>query len=211
VQAGELAALDAAFTDVDIYTTLLHYHDKIKHTLYDNAHEVANAVKQMLIFIGNHVGKKLKFNPGSRQHELSAGRFPQMAPQADEKKLKYSVPPWVASAANQTEIDELTKTLKVPTGWPDVRKIFEHKLFMKSSENMLLAGSAGAYLLRLMDIEDDYKELFIKFVHLLERYNACTSFFLHSVRFSACTSFFLPLYAFFSFACFIMHIMRLIA
>ena len=72
---------------------------------------------------------------------------------------------------------------------------------MKSSENMLLAGSAGAYLLRLMDITDDYKELFIKFVHLLERYNACTCILLLCVLYYAYD-------ATYCIVCFILHVMR---
>ena len=85
---------------------------------------------------------------------------------------------------------------------------------MKSSENMLLAGSAGAYLLRLMDITDDYKELFIKFVHLLERYNACTCFFMHMMRYNACTCILLLCLlhyacdAIYCIVCFILHVMR---
>ena len=168
VLAGELDASDAAFTDVDIYTTSLSYHNKIKHQLYDNGHEVPNAIKQTLIYIGDHAGKKLKFTPKAREYELSVGRFKQLAP--DPNGRKYPQAPWVASTTNQEAIDKLTTTLKVPDGWPGLRKIFKHKLFMKSSEHMLLAGAAGAYLLRTMDIDDAYKEMFIDFFYLLERY-----------------------------------------
>jgi hypothetical protein len=44
------------YTDVDLYTTHLWYHDKIMHTLYDAAHEEANTVQQSLIWITNHAG-----------------------------------------------------------------------------------------------------------------------------------------------------------
>lgn len=56
VLTGESRAKDEPYNNVDLYTTHLWYHNKIQHTLYDGAHELANTIQQMLIWITNQVG-----------------------------------------------------------------------------------------------------------------------------------------------------------
>ena len=197
---GEVGPDDSPYTDVDIYTTLLWYHDKIKHTMYDNAHQFSNAIKQSLIFMGNHAGKKLKFNQTHREYEQGLGRFEQLSPDPEEKKaLKYPKPPWVVSASIQKAIDYLTTILKVPSSWPAVRKIFEHTLRMKSSETMLLAGPVGAYFLRLSGIDATYMAAFIEFFSLIERYSPspCHVCIRPSMLYFASHAFFYPPHLFF--------------
>ena len=156
-----------AYRDVDLYTVNLWYHDKIKHTLYDSAHEFANTIKQILIFICNKAGKKSNFKDSRRDYEMDVlGRFPNLAPNADRKRPPL---PWVAPPKNVAEIDSLVHTLRVPSNWPNVRKIFTDCLRMKTAELLLLAGDTGAYFLRLMDIDAEYKNLFIELLHLLEK------------------------------------------
>ena len=52
VQQGAAKKKDEAYHDVDIFTVALWYHDKVKDNMYDNAHQFANAIKQLLIFLG---------------------------------------------------------------------------------------------------------------------------------------------------------------
>ena len=207
VLTGVSGPKEEPYIDVDIYTTLLWYHNKIKHTLYDAAHELANIIKQMFIWISNHVGEMLsnymlayffshdaycllhnyiiyvrcipllvvgdavKFPHSTRQYEMNVlGRFENLLP---TEERKYPQPPWVCDQVRIKELDALIDTgrLKVPTGWPPVRKI-EHVLFWKTSENLLFAGDAGAYLLRLLKFDETYKEKFIELLLLLKRYTA---------------------------------------
>ena len=68
VLTGESRAKDEPYTDVDLYTTHLWYHNKIQHTLYDVAHEVANTIQQILIWSTNHVGTLWMIIPFSVCH-----------------------------------------------------------------------------------------------------------------------------------------------
>ena len=154
-----------AYWDVDLYTTSLWYHDKILHTLYDNAHQFANVILQTLIFVGNYAGQQVRFKPKQREYECKVlGRFQVLT---DSGKTTTR-PPWVASKENQAEIDELASSLKVPSSWAPVRKIFEHKLHMKSAEKLQLGGNMGAYFIRLMDIDIEYKNAFIELMYALQ-------------------------------------------
>ena len=159
-------AKDEAYHDVDIFTTALWYHNKVKDNLYDSAHQFANAIKQLLIYIGNKAGNAVRFKDKHREYEIQQlGRFAADLGPTDERK--FPKPPWVA--LNLVEIDAVCKKLRVPSNWPRVRKIFKDALRMKSAELLLLAGDAGAYFVRIMGIRADYKEVFIDLLRLLER------------------------------------------
>ena len=117
------------------------------------------------------VGDAVKFPHSTRQYEMNVlGRFENLLP---TEERKYPQPPWVCEQVRIKELDALIDIgrLKVPTGWPPVRKI-EHVLFWKTSENLLFAGDAGAYLLRLLKFDETYKEKFIELLLLLKRYTA---------------------------------------
>jgi hypothetical protein len=74
VESGESTATSEAYKAVDIFTELLWYHDKNKHVIYDNAHQFANVLKQMMNSIKNRTKKdKLQFNTVIRQRELDNG------------------------------------------------------------------------------------------------------------------------------------------
>jgi ornithine carbamoyltransferase len=63
-----------AYYRVDIFTELLWYHNKNKHVLYDNAHQFANVLKQMMNTIKNRTKKdKLQFNANIRKVERKNG------------------------------------------------------------------------------------------------------------------------------------------
>jgi hypothetical protein len=65
-----------AYYRVDIFTELLWYHNKNKHVLYDNAHQFANVLKQMMNTIKNRTKKdKLQFNANIRRVELKQGNY----------------------------------------------------------------------------------------------------------------------------------------
>ena len=114
-------------------------------------------------------GDKMKFKQSVRQYEMDdLGRFADLRP---TEERKYPPPPWVCPPARVKEIDSMISSgvLRVPSSWPPVRKL-EHTLHMKTSECLLLAGDAGAYLLRLMSLQDAYTEKFIELLLLLKRY-----------------------------------------
>ena len=70
VANGETAEKDEAFKDVDVYTMMLCYHDKIRHTYYDLAHQFANVIKHMLNYMKNKTtSNSVLFNPAKREHE----------------------------------------------------------------------------------------------------------------------------------------------
>jgi hypothetical protein len=65
-------------------------------------------------------------------------------------------------------MDGIPAHLKTPSPWPPVRK-FSEVGSMKTSEIMLWAGDAGAYFLRHMDINADYKTFFIDLLRMTQR------------------------------------------
>ena len=74
MESGESDSKAEAYRSVDIFTRLLWYHDKNKHVLYDNAHQFANVLKQMMNLIKNRTKKdKLHFNENIRKFELAQG------------------------------------------------------------------------------------------------------------------------------------------
>lgn len=176
VLTGEADAKHEAFKDVDVFTTTLWYHDKIKHNMYDLAHQFANVVKQHLRYMRNTKKSsggqsKAVFDAAHRRYEVEKlQRFPDLA--NDPSRIGNVNPkaPWVSPAENQKQIDSLPAMLKQPSNWPQLRKIYKDQGFMKTSETLLLAGDVGAYLLRFSGIEPVYRDLFIENLRLIERY-----------------------------------------
>jgi hypothetical protein len=77
VETGASDVKEEAYRAVDIFTRLLWYHDKNKHVLYDNAHQFANVLKQMMNLIKNRTKQdKLHFTANMRKFELSQGTQP---------------------------------------------------------------------------------------------------------------------------------------
>jgi len=183
VLTGQSQRNQEAFSDVDIYTTHLWYHDKIQHTLYDQAHQLANVMKQLLqLFRGKTVSKTgaktIFFNAKRREFEtVRLGRFPDLKRNEKPKKNEKTNPdpPWVVEDGRQDAIDALTKILKVPTGWPRLRQMFKNCKSMKTAEVLMLAGPAGAYFLRLMGLDSDYTELFVELVYTVHKLMLKTS------------------------------------
>ena len=88
VRQGEAPEKDEAFKDVDLHTTMLWYHNKIKHTLYDLAHQLANVLKHILKFLKDKQKHDKKvFTPEARAYEVETlGRFPELAENKGKKK-----------------------------------------------------------------------------------------------------------------------------
>jgi hypothetical protein len=73
--AKESLEKNEAYKAVDIFTRKLWYHNKNKHVLYDNAHQFANVLKQMMNAIKNRTKKdKLLFSNAIRERELGFGK-----------------------------------------------------------------------------------------------------------------------------------------
>ena len=175
VRRGEAKEKDEAYKDVDHHTTMLWYHDKIKHTLYDLAHQLANVLKQILKFSKDKQKQDRKvFTPDARAYEVETlGRFPELAEKKGKKQKgesKWPKPPWVSPPANQDDVNSLPGRVQYPTGWPALRAIFLDLGFMKTSETLLLAGDVGAYVLRHAGIAPEYRDLFIEVLRVIERY-----------------------------------------
>ena len=175
VRQGEAKEKDEAFKDVDHHTSMLWYHDKIKHTLYDLAHQLANVLKHILKFMKNKQKKdKQVFTPAARAYEVETlGRFPHLAKRVGKQRKGvplYSKAPWVSPQVNQDELDSLPDKVGYPTNWPALRAIYKDLGFMKTSETLLLAGDVGAYVLRHAGIDPEYRDLFIEVLRVIERY-----------------------------------------
>jgi hypothetical protein len=177
-QRGESNKKSSAYYDVDWFTQMLNYHNKISHTIYDLAHEFSNVIKQMLNLIMNKTKKdKLSFTPARRKYENETlGRFPNLRPvttrsTTDKTKTttSYPRPGWVASKHGIAAVDGLPNVCKVPRGWAKFRKMFEHLGPAKTAETLLLAGDVGAYLMRQLDIDIDIRDLLIRMLRLIER------------------------------------------
>lgn len=174
VLSGEASKKDEAFHDVDHHTMMLWYHDKIKHTLYDLAHEFANVIKHMFNWMKDTTTKdKKRFTSALRAYELNQmNRFQGLRPQeaAPGRLLrKYPSPPWTASRLSQANVDGLPAVCKVPIGWPAYRKMFADLGHAKTSESILLAGDVGAYTLRHCDVDSNIRALFIRVLRLIQR------------------------------------------
>ena len=172
---GVSKEVDEAYKDVDIYTTSLWYHDKIKHTLYDLAHQFANVVKHILKYMKNKKkADKTVFPPQARAYEVDKlGRFPDLAAVTGRRRKgvkKYSSLPWVSPPDRQELLDTLPEILKQPSKWPPLRSMFRDLGFMKTSETLLLAGDAGAYMLRLTGADPEYIKLYVQVLRIIQRY-----------------------------------------
>lgn len=110
VLAGAEKAKEA-FHDVDVFTTELWYHDKIKHQLCDLAHQISNVLKTLWSWIFGSIADQTKF-PDTRQaySRLKNRRFPELWPNS---KNKLKRPKWRASAKDIEQIDSLPKHCKV--------------------------------------------------------------------------------------------------
>ncbi len=175
VLSGKSVKKEEAYRD-DVYTTDLWYHDEILYTMYDLAHQFGNIIKHMLNYIRNKNKKgQVKFSPEVRTYETETlqrfeGLRADMRPKKDRgKEPKFPKAPWVANKQVQNAIDELIPQLKLPSCYPGVRSVFVDLGFMKTAEILLLAGDAGAYILSHLDIQDDYRDLFIE-LRLIARY-----------------------------------------
>jgi hypothetical protein len=76
VESGEALMRDEAYRAVDVFTLLLWYHKKNEHAFYDNAHQFANIIKQLMKGIKNrNASDKLDFCPEIRKGELQQGSY----------------------------------------------------------------------------------------------------------------------------------------
>jgi hypothetical protein len=172
--AHETAKKQEAFYDVDVFTQLLPYFDRIKHNVYGQEHQFNNVIKQILTVVKNHKAQnELVFKPSIREYEVEVlGRFPELKKlteqQAKARKLPmYPNPPWVSTKGNQEAVESIISHLRVPAGWPSLRKIFSHLGFMKTAECLQLAGPIGAYFFKQLDIDHSYRDAFIDLLYLL--------------------------------------------
>ena len=171
VLTGQATKPNEAYWDVDIFTQLLWYHNKIDHTLYDLAHQFTNMIKHTFGWMKNITSNStVKFTPVVRTFETKImGRFPELKPiELKNGQKKNPKAPWVAK--NAAEVDQLARLCKVPSGWADLRMMFKDLGFAKSPETLLFAGHVGGYTLRHVDMDDDYRSMFIELYRMIEKY-----------------------------------------
>jgi hypothetical protein len=165
-----------AYTDIDCYTQSLWYHNKILHTLYDLAHQFTNIIKHTFNWMKNTTTKNsVKFTPAVRGFEtMTMSRFPGLkaisvrVPGSNKPKFQYPKPPWVAT--NAKEVDRLPSLCRVPLGWAAYRSMFKDLGFAKSSETLLFAGDVGGYTLRHVEMDADYRAMFLELFRIVETY-----------------------------------------
>ena len=96
----------------------------------------------------------------------------------------YPTPPWAVEKEELPVMEAIIPFLKTPSSWPPVRKFFTDMGFMKTSEVLLFAGDVGAYFLKHMEIDQRYRELFIRLVRVTQR---CTHALTHFILLSDIT------------------------
>ena len=102
------------------------------------------------------------FDAAKRRYETEVlGRFPELAP---THKRKYPLPHWVVTMARQEALDKLTTTLRVPTGWAPLKKMFRHTNFMTSSQAIQCVGPVGTYFIQFWDCMIEYRDLWIEYL-----------------------------------------------
>ena len=107
------------------------------------------------------------FTGARRMYEQDTlGRFAELLA---NKKRKFPTPPWAISPKRQILIDELTKELEYPAGWPTVSVMFEFGGGMKTTEALLKLGPVGAYQLSFADCDPDFLKLILSLFSLLGR------------------------------------------
>jgi hypothetical protein len=167
VLSGKSTRAEEAFYDVDLHTARLWYHDKIKHSWPDSAHQYANVIKQTFKYVLNKKApKKVLFSQKLRDFETKVlGRFQELRTKA---KSTRKLPPWAASKASKDEHSRIVEQLQTPSSWAAVRDLNTANQGMKTSEHLLLAGPAGKYLLRHFELQAEYKRLFIELLDLIQ-------------------------------------------
>ena len=160
----ETKASPEAFKSVSSFTKKLPYHDPTKHAFADNAHTLANFVKQVTGMIGDLARKGTRiFRPKHRKNELKTKRFAYMKSQAGTAPVR---PKWQATKARVKLIEDAQALCKRPKEWPSLGPMFSKEV-KKTSELLLCAGPVGAYYLQYVDIDDDIKANMIKVFRLM--------------------------------------------
>jgi len=128
------------------------------------------ALRLRRVVIGTTVlvsGRFGLWHAGGREIRLpttGAGR------QKKRKKIgKEPKPPWAVPKEEIPSMEQIVPKLKIPSAWPRVRLFFTDLGRMKTSETLLFAGDVGAYFLRTMDIEPEYRDVFIRLVRVTQR------------------------------------------
>ena len=159
----ETKASPEAFKSVSSFTKKLPYHDPTKHAFADNAHTLANFVKQVTGMIGDLARKGTRIlRPKHRKNELKTRRFAYMS-QAGTATVR---PKWQATKARVKLIEDAQALCKRPKEWPSLGPMFSKEV-KKTSELLLCAGPVGAYYLQYVDIDDDIKANMIKVFRLM--------------------------------------------
>jgi hypothetical protein len=70
--------------------------------------------------------------------------------------------PWVATPQNLCEVDDLLHTLKVPSDWPSIQDALTSTSTLKIAEALALAGDIGQYVVSQLDIDPEYRSLFVR-------------------------------------------------
>lgn len=160
----ETKASPEAFKSVSSFTKILPYHDPTKHAFADNAHTLANFVKQVTGMIGDLARKGTRiFRAKHRKNELKTKRFAYMKSQAGTAPVR---PKWQATKARVKLIEDAQALCKRPKEWPSLGPMFSKEV-KKTSELLLCAGPVGAYYLQYVDIDDDIKANMIKVFRLM--------------------------------------------
>jgi hypothetical protein len=173
------ARKNLAFHGVDAFSKVLRYWDKIRCVVYDQAHEHANVIKQIINLIQDKQKKgKCLFNATVRQQEakLRPG-MKKYANNVQEKKkgdknnlrrYTHKRPDWQADKDGKARLDALKDICRVPSVFPPMRKWLKNVGFVKCTEWYLLTGDAGAYFIRASGIRGQVRTLWIKLLRLME-------------------------------------------
>ena len=119
VEAGvsEAQLLMETHHGVSLFVHLLYYFDLGMHVVHDDMHSIANTVADVTN-VAQRTGTQ-KFSTKRRRAEQASGRFEECA----ERKM-----PWFGiNLEEQGSIDELARSLRLPTAWEDLKYVFAKK------------------------------------------------------------------------------------
>ena len=84
------------------------------------------------------------------------------------KGKKKRRPKWQPKRGQCAQVEQALKDhCRVPAEWPSLRRPFHDVFLMKTSEGLLFAGPAGAWVLAQLDLASDFRKPAIQLLRLL--------------------------------------------
>ena len=138
----EQLALEA-YHGYNVWTETLKYWDQVFQNINDPFHEIANTIRDIFNILRSNNGKSggQHFSVKRRDFEREYGRF------TNDDESKNWRPDFQTSLDAQRLIDKFvqSRVLRLPTGWPAARYVFDKLNRLSCSELLLMAGPGSIF------------------------------------------------------------------